>query len=138
MQIKGNIKPITGWVLSGLLSVVMIGSAIAKLVGPEPVIEGFSKFGLADWRIIIGIGELVSAVLFLVPRTAVLGTLLLSSYLGGAIVTNMQHNESWIAPAVILVVVWIAAGLRIPELFQGMLGGGQNLSKAAAGGLGEL
>jgi Ion channel len=47
-----------------------------------PVVESFEKFGLADWRIIIGIGELVSAVLFLVPRTAVLGTLLPSAYLG--------------------------------------------------------
>jgi hypothetical protein len=123
MQIKGNIKPITGWVLSGLLSIVMIGSAIAKLVGPAPVIEGFEKFGLADWRIIIGIGELVSTLLFLVPRTAVMGTLLLSSYLGGAIVTNMQHGEPWIFPAIFLVIVWVAAGLRIPELFQRMLVG---------------
>ena len=128
MQIKGNIKPITGWVLTGLLSVVMIGSAIAKLVGPAQLIEGFEKFGLADWRIIIGIGELVSAVLFLVPRTAVLETLLLSSYLGGAKATNMQHNESWIFPAILLVIVWVAAGLRIPELFQRMISGGPQLS----------
>jgi DoxX-like family len=123
MPTPGKIRLIIGWTLSGLVALVMVASAIAKLVGPKPVLEGFEKFGLADWRIIIGIGELVSGVLFLVPRTAVLGTLLLSAYLGGAIVTNMQHAESWVFPAVLLVVVWIAAGLRIPVLFQEMLGG---------------
>ena len=123
MQTPGKIRLIVGWVLSGLLALLMVFTAILKLVGPKQLVEGFEKFGLADWRIIIGIGELVSAVLFLVPRTAVLGTLLLSAYLGGAIVTNMQHAESWIFPAVLLVVVWIAAGLRIPALFREMLGG---------------
>jgi hypothetical protein len=123
MQTPGKIRLIIGWTLSGLLALLMVGTAILKLVGGAQVVEGFEKFGLADWRIIIGIGELVSAVLFLVPRTAVLGTLLLSAYLGGAIVTNMQHAENWVPPAVLLVVVWIAAGLRIPELFRGLLGG---------------
>jgi hypothetical protein len=118
-------KLIIGWVLSGLLGFVLIGTAIVKFSGAKEVVEGFEKFGLADWRIIIGIGELTSAILFLVPRTAVLGTLLLSSYLGGAIVTNMQHAQSFVFPAVLLVIVWVAAGLRMPELFRSLIGSSQ-------------
>ena len=123
METPGKVRLITGWVLSGLLSLMMVGSAVAKLVAAKPVVEMFEKFGLSDWLMIIGIGEAVSTILFLVPRTAVLGTLLMSAYLGGAIVTHMQHAESFVVPAVLLVVLWIAAGLRVPELFQNMLRG---------------
>ena len=123
MQIPGKIRLIIGWTLSGLLALLMVFSAILKLLGPQQVVEGFAKYGLADWRIIIGIGELVSIVLFLIPRTAVAGTLLLSSYMGGAIATQMEHGESILAPSIVLVVVWVAAGLRMPELYRGILVG---------------
>jgi hypothetical protein len=66
-----------------------------QLSGAKQVQELFELWGLADWTIIIGLGELASTVLFLIPRTAVVGTLLLSAYLGGAIVTHMQRAESF-------------------------------------------
>ncbi len=111
--------------ISGLIAALMFASAGAKFAGPAPVLEGFEKYGLKDWRIIIGIGEVVSVLLFLIPRTAVLGTLLLSSYLGGAIVTHMQNAEPFIFPAVLLVVMWIAAGLRMPWLFTRLIRRGE-------------
>lgn len=114
---------IAGWVLSGLLGALLLGSAGGKLAAAGPVVEMFGKWGLADWRTVIGVGELASAVLFLVPRTAVLGTLLLSSYLGGAIVTHMQNGESFVPAAIILVVLWVAAGLRMPWLFTRLIRG---------------
>lgn len=63
-------------------------------------------------------GELVSAVLFLIPRTTSLGVLLLSAYLGGAIVTHMQNGEPYFGPAVLLLLVWVAGYFRHPELLQ--------------------
>jgi hypothetical protein len=114
---------ILGWVLSGLLGALFVFSASGKLTGNDEAVKKFQEFGLGDWRIIIGIGEVCSLILFLVPRTFVLGTLLLSAYMGGAIVTHMQHGESIVVPSVVLVVVWIAAGLRMPELFRPMLYG---------------
>jgi DoxX-like family len=125
MPSPAKIRSITGSVLSNLVGVFLIATALLKFIGSKEILALFEKLGLANWRIIIGIGEFASAVLFTVPRTAVLGTLLLSSYLGGAIVTNMQHGESFVFPAILLVVVWVAAGLRMPELFQTLIGSGR-------------
>jgi hypothetical protein len=123
MPISGRVCRIIGWVLSGLLAGLYAFSASLKLAANQQAVEGFEKFGLSDWRIIIGIGEICCALLFLIPRTAVAGTLLLSAYMGGAIVTHMQHGESIVGPSIVLVVVWIAAGLRLPELSRTLIQG---------------
>lgn len=54
--------------------------------------------------------------MFLIPRTAVLGTLLLVAYMGGAIATHLQHNQPLGAAMGIAALVWIVAALRLPEL----------------------
>ena len=123
MPISERVTRIIGWILSGLLCALLAFSALLKLSGAQEAVDGFEKFGLADWRIIIGIGEVCSAILFLIPRTAVAGTLLLSAYMGGAIVTHMQHGEPILLPSIVLVVVWIAAGLRMPELSRTLIQG---------------
>ena len=61
-------------------------------------------------------GEPLSALLFLIPKTHPLGVLLLSGYMGGAIVTHMQHGESNVAQSVILRLIWVAGFLRRPSL----------------------
>jgi hypothetical protein len=123
MQEQAKWQRVVGWILSGLIGAALIASAGMKLSAAAPVVEKFSEWGLTEWRVIIGVGELVSALLFLVPRTGVLGTLLLSSYLGGAIVTHMQHGEPIVAPSAFLVAMWVAAALRMPELRQRLAGG---------------
>jgi hypothetical protein len=114
----GKARRIAAWVLTGLLTLLFAFSAAMKLARAQPAVEGFEKFGLTDFIILIGVGELVSAVLFLIPRTTSAGLLLLSSYMGGAIVTHMQHGESFVGPSVILVLVWVAGYLRHPEVLQ--------------------
>ena len=111
-------RSLAAWILTGLLSLLFIASAAAKLLQAEPAVEGFTKFGLGDYILLIGAGELVSAILFLIPRTNSLGLLLLSAYMGGAIVTHMQHGEAFVAQSVILALVWVAGYLRHPEVFQ--------------------
>jgi hypothetical protein len=110
----GLARRVTGVVLTALLALLLTFSASMKLLGASAATETMAAWGLADWRIVIGIGELVSTALFVIPGTAPLGTLLLSSYLGGAIVTHMQHGEPFIPPAVFLVIVWTTAALRLP------------------------
>lgn len=125
---KGNpvqpqkIMSIVGWVLSGLLGAALVMSAVMKFIPPEAMVEQMKDSPLLGWMLIIGIGELVSAILFLVPRTAVPGTLLLSSYFGGAIVAHMMQRESILVPSIFLVLIWTAALLRLPELRQRLLG----------------
>ena len=117
-----KIMSIVGWVLSGLLGAALVMSAGMKFFPPEEMVKQMKDSPLVGWILIIGIGELVSAILFLVPRTAVPGTLLLSSYFGGAIVAHMMQRESILVPSVFLILIWTAATLRLPELCERVMG----------------
>ena len=87
---------------------------------PPLCVEMFQKWGLGDHRILIGVGEL-AAPTFPDPSYPFLGVLLLSAYMGGAIVTHMQHGESYVTQSVILVLIWVTGFLRHPELLQSFL-----------------
>ena len=95
-------RTIAGWVLTGLLGALFLFTAAMKFTKSKEVVEGFAKLGLADRIPLIASGEAISAILFLVPITHPLGVLLLSSYMGGAILAHMSHGESYVGPAVIL------------------------------------
>lgn len=129
MNMKGKARPIAAWVLSSLLTALFIGSASAKLMRAPPVVEMFEKWGLGNEILLIGCGELASALLFLIPRTHSLGVLLLSAYMGGAIVTHMQHGENYGVQSVILALIWVAGCLRRPELLGSFFP--QGVSRAA-------
>ena len=106
-------RKITGWVIAGLLTALYLFSASGKLfMHPEQM----EQMRLGDWRIIIAIGEITSALLFLFPRTNIFGTLLLSAYMGGAIILHMTSGLSIMMPSVILILVWIVSFVRNPEL----------------------
>lgn len=80
--------------------------------------EQMGPMHLANWRVIIAFGEIASALLFLFPRTNVYGTLLLSSYMGGAIIIHMTGGISILLPAVVLIMVWVIGFIRNPELLK--------------------
>jgi hypothetical protein len=73
---------------------------------------------LGDWRIIIALGEIASALLFLFPKTNKYGTLLLSSYMGGAIIIHMTSGMSIFMPGAVLILVWVVGFIRNPELLK--------------------
>jgi hypothetical protein len=110
-------KNITGWVLTSVLALIFIGSASIKLIGGEASAKGAAAIGLSSGTLQgIAVLELLSILLFIIPRTGLLGTLLLAAYLGGAIATHLEHQQPAVFPAVIQALVWITATLRFPEL----------------------
>lgn len=111
---------IVGWVLSVLLAMLLIGpSAMGKFVEWEGKEEAFAKMGFTtDLMLKIGVVEVIVAILFLIPRTAFVGTILLTGYLGGATVTHLRVADPFFMPVVIGVIAWIAMGLRRPEVFR--------------------
>ncbi|WP_130734029.1 DoxX family protein [Flavobacterium sp. J27] len=110
-------KNIIGWILSGLVGLMLIASAIDKIIGSQHALEMGVSFGLSkNTYAILGIIEVISVILFLYPRTAILGLLLLSSYLGGAIATHLQHEQDIMFPATFEAIIWIAAVIRFPEI----------------------
>lgn len=109
--------------MSGLISLMLGASAVDKMIGTGHALQMGASFGLsAGTYSLLGIIEIFSVTLFLYPRTAVLGTLLLSSYLGGAIATHLQHQQSILFPMAIEAAVWIIAVIRFPEITYRMLG----------------
>jgi hypothetical protein len=89
MKANRNWKTIAGWVLHGLVGGIMLLAGSAKVAGLFPA-EQVEKLGLSVPIQVIGAGELASALLLLVPRTASLGVLLTSGFWGGAICLHMS------------------------------------------------
>lgn len=111
---------ITGWVLSVLIALFLIGaSATGKFTQWEGKSEMFAKMGWTeDVMFKIGIVEVAIAVLFLIPRTSFVAAILLAAYLGGATATHVRVGDPFFFPIIIGVLAWIALGLRRPEVFR--------------------
>jgi uncharacterized membrane protein YphA (DoxX/SURF4 family) len=108
---------ITGWILGILPMPLLALSAFMKLTLPPQVVEGFEKQGWPTTVALpLGIVELACCALYLIPQTAVLGAILLTGYLGGAIATHVRVSEPFWIPALIGVVLWIGLYLRDPRL----------------------
>jgi len=113
---------IIGWVLTIILAFLFIMSASMKLTQNETAVAQASTFGIdATTYLFIGIIEIISLILFIIPRTGIIGTLLLAAYLGGAIVTHLQHQEPIAMAVIIQMILWITAFIRFPELSQRLL-----------------
>ena len=105
------------WILTGLVSLIFIGSASGKLFPNDEALKMAASFGLdAETNTILGIVELLSLILFVIPRTGILGTFLLVAYMGGAIATHLEHGQSIIAPCIIQSFLFLVAFYRFPEL----------------------
>jgi len=110
-------KRIIYWVLTSLISMVFLGSAASKFNGSEEALKMAGSFGLdAKTFTMIGVLELSCLLLFIIPRTGVIGTLLLAAYMGGAIATHLQHGVSIVGPCVIQGLMFLVAFYRFPEL----------------------
>ena len=116
MASQSKARRIAAWILTSLITLLFVFSAVMKFLRPPEVMAAVEKWNLKDELILIGVGELVSALLFFIPRTHSLGVLLLSAYMGGAIVTHMQNDEPYIVQAIFLLFIWVAAYLRHPQL----------------------
>ena len=115
---------IIGWVLTGLLGILLIGaSGVAKFVDFPRKQEMFGHLGITtDLSPVLGIIEITVTLIFLIPRTSFLGAILLTAYLGGAVWAHVRVGDPWFFPVILGVLVWIALGLRLPVIFALALG----------------
>jgi multidrug efflux pump subunit AcrB len=126
---------IVSWILSGLVFLLLVGpSAMGKFTEWEGKTEAFQKMGFTtELMFRIGILEVVIAVLYIVPRTAFLGAILLTGYLGGATVTHLRADEPFYMPIVIGVVMWVALAMRVPVIFRLVTGAPPENASESAG-----
>ena len=107
----------TGRVLSWLVSIAFLLSAFMKLKGGEEVTQGLASLGLPERMLRpLAILELTCVVIYLIPVTSVLGAILLTGYMGGAICTHWRVGDPFVAQIAIGVVVWLGVCLRDARL----------------------
>jgi DoxX-like family len=107
-----------GRVASGLPVLALILSSSMKLSHAPQIVEQFTgKLGYGAGSLTgIGILELLCVVLYVVPRTAVLGAILVTAYLGGAVATHVRVGEPFVVPVLLGVLAWVGLFLRDQRL----------------------
>ena len=111
-----NKRAWTGRVLTTLTGLFLLFDAVGKLVMPQPVAEAFVRLEI-PLKLGQGIGILlmVSTAVYLIPRTAVLGAVMLTGYLGGAVAVQMRAGSpvfETIFPVLFGMLVWVGIYLR--------------------------
>ncbi len=106
-----------GYIMSTLPVLMLLFSGVMKLMKPAPVVEGFAHLGYPESLALgLGIVELACAVVYVIPRTAVFGAILMTGYLGGATATHVRIGEPFFMPIVLGVLVWGGLYLRDDRL----------------------
>lgn len=117
MEVVSRRIVLTGGVITVLVSLLFVFSAVMKLLGVAAVKEGMAPLGLPESMILpLGILELGCTVIYLIPATSVLGAVLLTGYLGGAMCTHWRVGEPFWAHILIGLVIWLGIYLREPRL----------------------
>ena len=112
----------TGRVLTGLSGAFLIFDGSMKLFKPPVVVEATVHLGYPESTIIgIGVVLLACTLLYLIPRTSILGAVLLTGYLGGAVATNVRAEQpvfNIVFPVIFACIAWGALWLRDTRLEQ--------------------
>ena len=113
-----NVRLWSGRILSGLIILFMLFDSGIKLAKAAPAVEGTAKLGYPVWELVpIGLAGLLSIVLYAIPRTAILGAILLTGFLGGATATQVRMEDSWFFfPIVLGAMAWGGLYLRDTRL----------------------
>jgi hypothetical protein len=110
-----------GRVMSALPVLMILFGSILKLMKSPSIIEGCARAGISEHLIVpIGVIEMLCVVLYAVPRTAILGAILMTGLLGGATITNLRINDpSYPLPVILGLLAWgglFLRDLRLREL----------------------
>jgi len=100
-----------------LVILMMTFSAVMKFMNVPDVAKQMKDLGYpAELTLILGIVEISCVILYAIPQTSVLGAVLLTGYLGGAVATHVRVNDNFAGPAIGGVLVWLGLFLRDPRI----------------------
>ena len=107
----------TGRILSILCVLFLLVDALMKVANAAPSVEGSIQLGWPEQFVQgIGIVLLICTILYVIPRTAILGAILLTAYLGGAISIMVRVSQPYYFPLIFGVLVWAGLFLRDEKL----------------------
>jgi len=111
----------TGWIMSGAAALFLLFDATVKVLELPVAMEGTSQLGYPA-SVVFGLGllQLACLVVYLVPRTSVLGAVLWTGYLGGAVATHVRVGNPLFShvlfPIYVAVLLWGGLWLRDEQL----------------------
>ena len=110
-----------GRIMSGLVALFLLFDSVIKLVKLPIAVEGTTQLGYPEHTVVgIGVVLLVCLVVYLIPRTAIFGAILLTGHLGGAIATHVRVGSPLFShvlfPIYVALLVWGGVFLRCPRL----------------------
>ena len=113
---------LAGWIMTGLLALFMLGASVApKLMGSTLASDPLTVVGWpVKYMLLIGVIELVCTVLFVIPKTGLLGAVLLTGLLAAALAANLRVDNPLFSHTLFSlylgVFAWVALWLREPGL----------------------
>jgi hypothetical protein len=103
-----------------LVTLFFLMDGVMKLAKPAPVVEATVKLGYQESVILpLGIVLIACTVLYIIPKSAVLGAILLTGYLGGAVASHLRAGDDWfpvLFPVVFGILVWLGLYSRDPRI----------------------
>lgn len=110
------------WGLSTIVILFLIFDGAIHVFKPQPVVDAFAQLGYPlSVSASLGIVELICVALYAVPRTAPIGALLLTAYLGGATATQVRVQPGWfpiVFPSLLGLMLWAGLALRNPRVIE--------------------
>jgi hypothetical protein len=111
----------TGWILSALPALFLLMGGVMNVMKPDFVVKATVEMGYPEDAMFgLGIVVLICVFLYIIPNTAVLGAILLTGYLGGAVATHVRHADPLfshvLAPVYFAILLWAGLYLREPRL----------------------
>jgi len=122
----------TGRVLGALPALFLLFDGAIKVLQTHWAMEGTAQVGYSPSIVLpLGIIELACVVAYVFPRTAALGTAVLTAYLGGAVATHVRLGQPYILPILFGVILWLGLYLR-DERIRALVGPGRRRAPRAA------
>jgi hypothetical protein len=117
MESAGKKASLSGRILTALAALPFLASAAMKFSGSPQVIQGLDHFGWSQAMLTkLAVLELLSVVLYLIPPLSILGGIVLTGFLGGAVATHLRIGEPVYIHVVLGVMIWLGLFLREPRL----------------------
>lgn len=106
-----------GYIASALPVLMLLASGVMKLLKPADLVTEFARLGWDEHlAFYLAIVEIACTVVYVIPRTAILGAILLTGYLGGAVATHARIGDQFFPPIIFGVLVWLGLFLRDARL----------------------
>lgn len=108
----------TGYVMSALPVLMLLMSAVMKFAKPPTVVEGFARMGFSPSSCnTLGVLEILCTAVYLIPRTSILGAILVTGYFGGAVCAGYRIGDpNAYGPVILGVLAWGGLYMRDPRL----------------------